>query len=186
MNIHATGMLLHNPCQLEGFAEDANHNSCPTFFLENNFVLLLSHKNHFAEIRSLSYSYFIHTYECSPIHSTAKYFHHDIYAGISIIPLRYDFDVQALFLYTLWRHQMRTLYTLLALCAGNSSMTGDFPAQSPVTRSFVFFDLRLNKRLNKQSWDWWFETPQRPLWRHCNDLMRTNNLATSKMIIVWP
>ena len=32
----------------------------------------------------------------------------------------------------------------------------------------VFFDLRLNKRLNKQSWGWWFETPSRPLWRHCN------------------
>ena len=26
----------------------------------------------------------------------------------------------------------------------------------------------LNKRLSKQSWGWWFETPSRPLWRHCN------------------
>ena len=33
------------------------------------------------------------------------------------------------------------------------------PAQRPVTRSFdVFFDLRLNKRLSKQWWGWWFET----------------------------
>ena len=32
--------------------------------------------------------------------------------------------------------------------------------RSPVTRNFnVFFDLRLNKRLSKQSWGWWFETP---------------------------
>ena len=39
----------------------------------------------------------------------------------------------------------------------------------PVTRSFdVFFDLHLNKRLSKQSWGWWFETPSCPLWRHCN------------------
>ena len=30
----------------------------------------------------------------------------------------------------------------------------------------VFFDL--NKRLSKQSWCWWFQTPSRPLWRHCN------------------
>ena len=31
-------------------------------------------------------------------------------------------------------------------CAGNSSVTGEFPAQRPVTRSFdVFFDLRLNE-----------------------------------------
>ena len=29
-----------------------------------------------------------------------------------------------------------------------------------------------NKRLSKQSWDWWFETPSRPLWRHCNDTHR--------------
>ena len=37
------------------------------------------------------------------------------------------------------------------------------PAQKPVTRSFyVFFDLRLNKRLSKQSWGWWFETLSRP------------------------
>ena len=40
----------------------------------------------------------------------------------------------------------------------------------PVTRSFdVFLDLRLNKRLGKQSWGWWFETPLRPLWHHCNE-----------------
>ena len=42
-------------------------------------------------------------------------------------------------------------------------------SQRPVTRSFdVFFDLRLNKRLGKQSWGWWSETPSRSLWRHCN------------------
>ena len=33
----------------------------------------------------------------------------------------------------------------MALCEGNSSVTGEFPAQRPVTRSF---DLRLNKRLS--------------------------------------
>ena len=33
---------------------------------------------------------------------------------------------------------------------------------------FSFLDLRLNKRLSKQSWGWWFETPSRPLWHHCN------------------
>ena len=57
------------------------------------------------------------------------------------------------------------------LC-GNSPVTGEFPAQRPVTQSFdVFFDLRLNKWLSKQSWGWWFETLSRPLWRHCNDMM---------------
>ena len=43
------------------------------------------------------------------------------------------------------------------------------PNKWPVTRSCdVSFDLRLNKRLNKQSWGWWFETLSCPLWRHCN------------------
>ena len=61
-----------------------------------------------------------------------------------------------------WRHQMETFSALLVLCAGISPVTGDFPAQRPVTRSFgVFFDLRLNKRLYKQSWGWWFETQWR-------------------------
>ena len=45
------------------------------------------------------------------------------------------------------------------------------PRKRPVTRSFdVFFDLRPNKRLSKQSWGWWFETPSRSLWRHRNEL----------------
>ena len=58
-----------------------------------------------------------------------------------------------------WRHQMETFSALLAICAGNSPVPGEFPAQRPVTRSFdVFFDLRLNKRLSKQSWGWWFKT----------------------------
>ena len=66
-----------------------------------------------------------------------------------------------------WRHQMETYSALLAICAGNSPATGEFPAQRPVTRSFdVFFVLRLFKRLNKQSRGWWFEKPSRPLWRH--------------------
>ena len=43
-----------------------------------------------------------------------------------------------------WRHQMETFSALLAICAGNSPVPGEFPAQRPVTRSFdVFFDLRL-------------------------------------------
>ena len=71
---------------------------------------------------------------------------------------------------TWWRHQIETFSALLAICAGNSPVTGEFPAQRPVTRSFdVVFDLRLNKRLSKQSWGWWTETPSRPLWRHSNE-----------------
>ena len=62
-----------------------------------------------------------------------------------------------IFLWLAWtsRHQMETFSVLPSLCAGNQSVTGEFPAQRPVTWSFdVFFDLRLNKRLSKQSLGW--------------------------------
>ena len=65
---------------------------------------------------------------------------------------------------------METFSALLAICAGNSPVPGEFLAQRPVTRSFdVYFDLRPNKRLSKQWWGWWFETQSWPLWRHSNE-----------------
>ena len=82
-----------------------------------------------------------------------------------------------------WRHQMEKFFALLAICTGNSSVTGEFPAQRPVTRSFdVFFDLHLNKRLSKQWWGWWFETPSRPLWPYCND---DSTVFKSKLCHYW-
>ena len=51
-----------------------------------------------------------------------------------------------------WRHQIEAFSALPAICAGNSPVAGEFPTQRPVTRSFdVFFDMRLYKRLSKQS-----------------------------------
>ena len=73
---------------------------------------------------------------------------------------------------TWWRHQMETFSALLTICAGNSPVPGEFPTQRPVTRRFdVLFDLDPNKRLSKQSWGWWFETPSWSLWRHSNELV---------------
>ena len=67
------------------------------------------------------------------------------------------------------RHQMEIFSTLLAICAGNSPVPSEFPTQRPVTRSFdVYFDMRPDKRLSKQSWGWWFETLSHSLWRHRN------------------
>ena len=66
-------------------------------------------------------------------------------------------DIRCARVITWWRHQMETFSALLALCAGNWPVTDEFPTQRPVTRCFdVFFDLRLNKRLSKQSWGRWF------------------------------
>ena len=72
---------------------------------------------------------------------------------------------------TWWRHQMKTFSALLTICAGNSTVPGEFPTQRPVTRSFdVSFDLRPNKRLSTKSWGWWFETPSCSSWRHRNGM----------------
>ena len=71
------------------------------------------------------------------------------------------------YLLSWWRHEMEAFSALLAICVENAPITGEFPTQRPVTRNFdVFLDLRLNKRLSKQSEGWWFETPAHPLWRH--------------------
>ena len=77
-----------------------------------------------------------------------------------------------------WHHQMETFSALVAVCAGNSPIPGEFPAKRPVTQSFdVFFDQRLNKRLSKQWWGWWFKTLSRPLWCHRN-VAKTHNRVT--------
>ena len=54
-----------------------------------------------------------------------------------------------------WKHFPR----YWPFCVGNSPVTCEFLSQRPVARSFdVFFDLRLNKRLCKQSRRRWFHT----------------------------
>ena len=71
-------------------------------------------------------------------------------------------------IFTWWRHQMDTFPRFWPFCAGNSPVTGEFHTQTPVTRSFdVFYDLHLDKRLNKLTWCWWFGTPSGSFWRHC-------------------
>ena len=101
-----------------------------------------------------------------------RQFHPQIYWAyeyLSVLVLQVKHVSRAAGPFAWWRHQMETFAALLAICAGNSPVPGEFPAQRPVTRSFdVFFDLRLNIRLSKQSWGWWFEMLSRPLWRHRN------------------
>ena len=78
-----------------------------------------------------------------------------------------------------WCHQMKTFSALLALCERNPPVTGGFPSPRPVTRNFdVFFGLRLNKRLSKQSRQRRFETPSLSLWHHCNVLSEFNVCLT--------
>ena len=72
-----------------------------------------------------------------------------------------------------WRTWMTSsngnIFRVTGHFCGEFTGPGEFPTQRPVTRSFdVFFALRLNKRLSKQTWGWWFETPSWALWRQCN------------------
>ena len=66
---------------------------------------------------------------------------------------------------------METFFALLALCAGISLVTGEFSYKGQ-WRGVLMFSLicALKKRLFKQSWGRWFETPSRWLWRHCNGI----------------
>ena len=83
---------------------------------------------------------------------------------------------------TWWRQQMETFSALLAICAGNSPIAGEFPSQRRVTRSFdVFFDLRLNKWLSKQSRGWCIGPPSRSLWRHCNISIKIRQFSFKKI-----
>ena len=68
-----------------------------------------------------------------------------------------------------WKHVPRHWLLCGEFTGDCGEFTGEFPSHRPVTRSFdVFFDLRLNKRLSKQSRRRWFGTPSRSLWRHWN------------------
>ena len=110
----------------------------------------------------------------------------DAQRWIVYVPTRVIFWCLCVIICTRWRHQMETFSALLPICPGNSPVPGEFPAQRPVTRSFdVFFDLRPNKRLSKQSRCWWFETPSSPLWRHCNDpiVIVSWNITLHKQLI---
>ena len=85
-----------------------------------------------------------------------------------------------------WRHQMETFSASLAICVGNSPGPGEFPTQRPVTRSFdVYFDLRPNKWLSKQSWGWWFETLSCSLWRHRNAMVSLSQGPVRQSVDVW-
>ena len=66
-----------------------------------------------------------------------------------------------------WRHQMETFSALLALW-GIHRWPVNSPHKASEAELWCVFYLCLHKRLSTQSWGWWYETPSRSLWRHCN------------------
>ena len=93
-----------------------------------------------------------------------------------------------------YKHFMRYLYRLMMTSSNGNifrvtgPLWGEFtghrwilPTKASGAELWCFFDLRLNKRLSKQSIHRWFETPSRPLWPHCSVIRchLTNRVARS-------
>ena len=70
----------------------------------------------------------------------SSWFQYLIYAVLSGLHLLWCWFV-CVCVFSWWSHQMETFSMLLALCVGNSPVTGEFHSQRPVTRSFDFFSL---------------------------------------------
>ena len=75
---------------------------------------------------------------------------------------------------------VRRLFHLLRYMMTSSNgnifrVTGPLCGEFPLTKASdaelwcFLFNLRLDKRLSKQSRRWWFEAPSSSLWRHCNN-----------------
>ena len=67
-----------------------------------------------------------------------------------------------------WRHQMEHFPSHWPFVGGIHRSPMDSPHKASDTEHCCFLDLRLNKRLSKQSGRQWFETPSLSLWCYCN------------------
>ena len=77
------------------------------------------------------------------------------------------------------------IFRVTGLLCGEFTGPRWIPSQRPVTRSLdVFFDLCLNKKVNKQWWAWWSEIPSSSLWRQCNGCAYENDWF--KITVVSP
>ena len=93
-----------------------------------------------------------------------------------------------------WHALSHYRYIMMTSSSGNifrvtGHLCGEFTGHRWIPRTktsdaelWWCFHLRLNKRLSKQWCGWWFETPSRPLWHHCNDVStRTRPLPMKHM-----
>ena len=80
----------------------------------------------------------------------------------------------------------RSIFRVIGLLWGRPQVTGVFPSQSPLMRSFdIFFGLCLNNRLSKQLSGQWFETSLHSLWRRCNDNGKAGRIYTDNKYVKW-
>ena len=150
---HCWGWLIANHCEYTPSIRGINLSGGPY----SNSVKAINTLNKVADILQTAFLKLIYEYDncCTFIEISSKFF--------EISSLRCNKQSSFHDDVINWKNNS----VLLAFCAGNSPVPGEFPAQRPVTRSFdVFFDLQLNKQLSKQRWRWWFETSSHSLRRH--------------------
>ena len=84
-----------------------------------------------------------------------------------------------------WRQQMEKKILVSGHFCGEFTGHWWIPDTKPVLRSFgVFFHLRLNKRLSKQTSGRWFETPSHPLWCQLHGIFHERNLCWCEFVTV--
>ena len=127
-----------------------NPNRYPTEFIITSYTRMVYHRNSYIFIR-------LNCYICKQSSISSSYIR-------SIYMYRIQFKKKTLKWWTVFM----------------TSSNGESPSQRPVTRSFdMFFDLRLNKRMSKQSRHRWFETPLWSSLRHCDVLERCRRRVAS-------
>ena len=108
------------------------------------------------------------------LHSTYKTVH------VHAFTMKYKWYTPLSTYTALWHHQMETFSALIMIYQFIKRQTTMFSVSGAVhikcftghlCREFTCL-LSLDKRPSKQSWGWWFETPSRSLWRHCNGRAR--------------
>ena len=73
---------------------------------------------------------------------------------------------------TWWRHQWKHFPRYWPFVRGIHRSLVNSLHKGQWRRALIFSLIcALNKRLSKQAWDWWMETPSRPFWRHCNEII---------------
>ena len=83
---------------------------------------------------------------------------------------RKNTNIMEICLHEWWRFHIETFPRYWPSVRGIRQSSVNSPHKDQWRGALIFFfDLRLNKRLCKQWWGWWFETQSRPFWRHCNE-----------------
>ena len=112
-----------------------------------------------------------------------RFVQHRAVLGLLHYMLPYQLNERVCVAYPWWHHQMETVSALLALCAENSPVTGEFPHNGQLRGALMISWISAwKKRLSKQARRQWLHTPSCSLWRHVATNCHID--ATADIIIV--